>query len=76
MLQRQEKIKIAKVETSKTFLFNDGFVFKKNAYTHKGELKVHTSQAPRGSPLAASNPADIMVKSGAKAEAAEYDLIL
>ena len=43
---------------------------------HKGELKVHTSQAPRGSPLAASNPADIMVKSGAKAEAAEYDLIL
>lgn len=32
-------------------------------------VKILTSQPPRGSPLAASNPADIMVKSGANSEA-------
>lgn len=33
--------------------------------------EILTSQHPRGSPLAASNPADMMVKSGANAEAAK-----
>lgn len=31
--------------------------------------KILTSQPPRGSPLAASNPAEIIVKSGAYSEA-------
>lgn len=35
----------------------------------KDWVKILTSQHPRGSPLAASNPADIMVKSGANSEA-------
>ena len=39
---------------------------------YSAETKVLTSQQPRGSPLAASNPADIMVKSGANSEAARH----
>lgn len=35
------------------------------------KLEILTSQHPRGSPLAASNPADMMVMSGANAEAAK-----
>lgn len=35
--------------------------------------EVLTSQHPRGSPLAASNPADMMVKSGANSEAKGYN---
>lgn len=33
--------------------------------------KILTSQQPRGSPLAASNPAEMIVKSGLKSKAAK-----
>lgn len=38
------------------------------------DKRILTSQHPRGSPLAASNPADMMVKSGANSEAANFPL--
>lgn len=36
--------------------------------------RILTSQHPRGSPLAASNPADMMVKSGANSEAVKLEI--
>ena len=42
---------------------------KKQLQTFQSNSKKLTSQHPRGSPLAASNPADIMVKSGANSVA-------
>lgn len=43
---------------------------KKQLQTVQSKSKILTSQHPRGSPLAASNPADMMVKSGANSVAA------
>ena len=39
-----------------------------NKKTHVNK-KILTSQQPKGSPLAASNPADMIVKSGSNSEA-------